>query len=418
MTAEPLQRAVEPVAGGGVVGIERERLLGVVGRLIGAPERVEDLREAHVLVGDHLTHRARGREQPEPLLPHLGGLLVLARQLQEPRQLGQRAVRGRRVVRRPRRRAREQVDGVGHARRAGARAGVGDRGLRSELVDDEPSGRVTEPRRAIVVPLVLGLDGERSHQDPRLVVAHQVPRERVAHRARGGLEGHRALQREPRALGIAEAPIEHLGALDEDPRAQADVAALRRRVRGRQPLQVRGELRRQIRILRGRHLAAQHRLQPAQRRRVLRQNAQRLGVGRARLRQPAQRLAHTRPLGPQIGLDRVALGHRDLVGEDGERARQLAAPFEQAADPRERRLQRARERVRRLVRGPRGRAIVAHTLQVQPELDVGARGADLIPSLAQELRAAAELTLGRRGRGLFGRRDGRGAGQRRGRRRR
>ncbi len=88
MAAEALEGAIEPVARGDVVGIERERALGVVGRLVGAAEGVVDLGEAHVLVRDHLGRGAGGArrvvarlsdEQREPLLPHLRGALVCAR---------------------------------------------------------------------------------------------------------------------------------------------------------------------------------------------------------------------------------------------------------------------------------------------------------------------------------------------------
>ena len=47
-----------------VVGVEREGALGVVGRLVGAAEAVEDLGEPHVLVGDHLGRGARRRAGP------------------------------------------------------------------------------------------------------------------------------------------------------------------------------------------------------------------------------------------------------------------------------------------------------------------------------------------------------------------
>ena len=56
--AEALEGAVEAVARGDVVRVERERALGVVGGLIGAAEAVEDLREAHVLLDDRLRRGA------------------------------------------------------------------------------------------------------------------------------------------------------------------------------------------------------------------------------------------------------------------------------------------------------------------------------------------------------------------------
>ncbi len=123
---EPLERAVEPLPRRAVVRVERERALGVVGRLIGAAEPVEHLRQVHVLLRDRLGGRgARAGEEGEPLLPHLGRLLQRAADLQQADQLGQDAPPARRVQRRARRGAGEEVRRVRLAGHVGARSRVG-----------------------------------------------------------------------------------------------------------------------------------------------------------------------------------------------------------------------------------------------------------------------------------------------------
>ncbi len=438
--AEPLQRAVEPVARGDVVRVEGERALGVGGGLIRLAEAVEHLRQAHVLLHDGLRRGLRRglqrraaavvEEEREPLLAHVRGLGRLAGDLQQADELGEDAPPGGRVQWGAGGRAREQVRGVAGRGRGGARLRVGHRRGRAQLVREQARGAVEEPRGAVVVALVLGLDRERADQDAGLVVAHQVARERVAHGARRGLEGDGALQREARHLRLGEAQIEHGGALDVDPGGEAGVAvrrrgslgrgALARGVRLREALEVGGELRGEARrragglgsagslgrrsSARGRagggqrtgspDLPPQHRLQPPQGRRVQRRQAERLDVGRARLGPAAERVADASALGEEIGLEPLALDHGDLVVEDLQRERQLPVPLEQPPHARERRLQRAQQPARRFVRGARRGPILRHPLLEQAQLDEGARRAHRVAGVAQALGATAQLRAG------------------------
>ncbi len=216
--AEALEGAVEPLARRGVIGVEFERALGVEGGLVGAAEAVEDLEQAHVLVGLGLG----GREQAEALLPHGARGLDLAHRLEQADQLVEDAARGRRRLGGARRGAGEQAAGVdGHGGALGPRALAGDRG--AELVDEHARRRVEQPRGAVVVALVIGLGGERLDEIRGAVVANEVPREGAAHRPGRRLEGHRALEGDERRVGLPELAIEHVGALDVDPRGEAAV---------------------------------------------------------------------------------------------------------------------------------------------------------------------------------------------------
>jgi hypothetical protein len=363
---EPEQRAVEPLERGRIVRRDLQRARRVERRAVRAPDEVEDRRQPHLLERD----RVRLRQQREPPLPHRGRRLPVPGLLQQTDEVRERAPRRLRVRRRPRGRALQERDRV-------------LRGL--EARREDARGGVVEPRCARVVRLPLGLAREGLHEGLRAVVAHEVPRERVAHRPGRALEGDRPLQRGEREVRLSEALLQDRRALDEHPRGEPRVAvglALGRRVALRQRLQVLRERGHGPRAL----VRAQHGLEPAQGRRVLRHEPEGLLERGARLREPAERGEQPGALPEQIGPRAIRLGRDDRVVHEPEHHLRLDRRLHDAAQPIERRLEEAHEGPRLLVETARDRDVPPSTLYMYSKLHEGARGPHRI--LRRDVRGA------------------------------
>ena len=298
--AEALQRLIEGLPDRTARRVLGQRTRSGVRREVCAPEARVRVREADIFECDGFT----ASQEAEALDADLDEARVIVVELQLGDQLGEDARLGQRPVRSPLLGPRERGNRVGPRR---------------DAIEADAGARVQEARCAIRVCLAFGLHAERLGEALIAVVPHEMAHERRADRSRVRRQRDGPLQGLSRGLDLLEVALEDLGALDAQPRREHRVTLGAVRGDGVDHLrEVVGQLVEE-RLCALADAAAQEGLEAVQRSGVFGQQMERFFVGVASLLEAARVLEEPRAVGVQVGAELVALGDRDLVGEDVER---------------------------------------------------------------------------------------------------